>query len=67
MNLCVIICTKNRPVELEATLKSIFFQTILPDKIVIVDDGNYVDTERVLINSLGSLLPITITKGREQD
>ena len=48
MNLCIIICTKNRPVELEATLQSIFFQTILPDKIVIIDDGNYVDTERVL-------------------
>ena len=44
----VIICTKNRSADLEITLRSIFQQRLLPDNLVIVDDGIAEETEVIL-------------------
>src|SRR5579863_5088042 len=37
--LTVIIPTKNRPEELEVTLRSLFCQTVLPRQLIIVDQS----------------------------
>lgn len=36
----LIICTKNRPVELQKCISSIINQTRLPDELILIDDGN---------------------------
>ena len=40
MDISVIIPTKDRSENLKRAINSLFFQTILPDEIVIVDDGS---------------------------
>jgi glucosyl-dolichyl phosphate glucuronosyltransferase len=40
MNLCAVICTKERSIELLAAINSLYDQTEQPDGIVIVDDSN---------------------------
>ena len=40
MKTSVIICTMNRFDDLIKALHSIFKQSILPDELIIVDDGN---------------------------
>jgi GT2 family glycosyltransferase len=44
----IIICTKNRSADLAITLDSVFSQSILPDSLVIVDDGDIDNTRPVL-------------------
>jgi GT2 family glycosyltransferase len=44
----IIICTKNRPADLLVTLDSVFSQRVLPDTLVIVDDGPAEATRGVL-------------------
>lgn len=60
MNLCVIICEKDRPKDLGETLASIENQTRKPDSLVVSDDGDYARTEQVLANFPS--LPITHLK-----
>ena len=40
MKTSLIVSTYNWPEALQISLKSIFKQTILPDEIVIADDGS---------------------------
>lgn len=47
LKLAVIICTKNRSADLDITLNSIFFQTLMPDTLLIVDDSNNDATEKI--------------------
>ncbi len=44
----IIICTKNRSADLEITLGSVFSQRILPDCLVIIDDGDAKATRKIL-------------------
>jgi glycosyltransferase involved in cell wall biosynthesis len=44
----IIICTKNRSADLDISLDSVFSQRILPDTLVIVDDGDAEDTRSIL-------------------
>jgi GT2 family glycosyltransferase len=46
----IIICTKNRSSDLATTLDSVFSQRMLPDCLVIIDDGNAEDTRAILKN-----------------
>jgi GT2 family glycosyltransferase len=46
--LSIIICTKNRSTDLEITLRSIFEQRLLPDDLVIIDDGIAAETRTIL-------------------
>jgi GT2 family glycosyltransferase len=46
--LSIIICTKNRPADLEITLESVFSQRVLPDYLVIIDDGQAGYTRTIL-------------------
>ena len=39
MDFCLAICTYNRPRELERLLESLWSQLVLPDSLMIVDDG----------------------------
>ena len=48
MNLSLIITTYNRPESLSLVLRSIEAQTILPDEIVIADDGSIFKTKEVI-------------------
>ena len=53
----VIISTYNNPRWLEKTLWSYEAQTVIPDEIIIADDGSGEDT-RILIESFANSLPI---------
>jgi GT2 family glycosyltransferase len=44
----VVICTKKRSADLVMTLDSVFSQSILPDCLVIIDDGIAEDTRTIL-------------------
>lgn len=44
----IIICTKNRSADLDITLDSVFSQHILPDTLLIIDDGDAEDTRSIL-------------------
>lgn len=44
----VIICTKDRPQDLAEAVRSVFTQTVLPDALVIIDDGNADKTRKEL-------------------
>jgi glycosyltransferase involved in cell wall biosynthesis len=48
MDCSVIIPTLNRPEELEIAIKSILEQTIVPNEIVIVDQGSFHETAKML-------------------
>ena len=43
MSLDVVICTRNRPLELDACLRSLAIQSELPDAVVIVDSSDELD------------------------
>ena len=43
----VIICTKNRPDDLEITLRSLVCQSISPDRLVIIDDGDAEESRQI--------------------
>ncbi len=43
MKISVIVPTYNRPEELRVFIKSILKQTVLPDELIIIDDGNLND------------------------
>jgi glycosyltransferase involved in cell wall biosynthesis len=44
----VIICTKDRPRDLDLTLNSLLTQTHPPDFLIVVDDGKDEDTQELL-------------------
>lgn len=50
-DISVIVCTKDRPVDLGVTLDSIAQQTTIPDILVVVDDGDATKTRYVINNS----------------
>ena len=39
MNLSVVVPTKNRPTELRTFLQSLWSQNLLPDQLIIIDQG----------------------------
>lgn len=39
-SIAVVIPTSNRPVDLMRALRSVYAQTLLPDEIIVVDDGS---------------------------
>lgn len=51
MNFCLAIATYNRPLELDRCLVSVFGQSILPSRLLIVDDGNLSQEEQEKIKS----------------
>ena len=62
----LIITTYNRPDALELVLLSVFAQTVLPDEIIIADDGSGDDT-RNLIKSMQSISPIPLFHAWQED
>lgn len=57
MTISLIISTYNRPDALRLCLLSVFNQTIMPDEVLIGDDGSVEET-RLLIDSLRPLCPV---------
>lgn len=55
----LIISTYNWPEALKFCLKSVQYQTLLPEEIIVADDGSRDDTRR-LINSFVGLLPVPL-------
>ncbi|MBN2380763.1 glycosyltransferase family 2 protein [candidate division WOR-3 bacterium] len=51
MTISLIICTKDRPIQLKGCLETVFAQTVLPNEIIIVDASNN-DLTRELIEAL---------------
>jgi glycosyltransferase involved in cell wall biosynthesis len=50
MKISLIIVTWNRPKALSLILKSIEKQKVLPDEVIIADDGSGKDTEQTILN-----------------
>ena len=48
MKLALLISTYNRPDALELCLKSILNQVVLPDEILVADDGSTIETKKVI-------------------
>ena len=44
----ILVSTYNWPEALELSIRSMFAQTILPDEIVIADDGSTQDTKDLI-------------------
>lgn len=59
MRVSLIVSTYNRPDALKLCLLSVFYQSELPDEIIVGDDGSILDTER-LIDDLRKLSPIEL-------
>lgn len=53
----LLVSTYNKPDYLRQTLLSVARQTVLPDEVVIADDGS-TDETRQLINEIRTLIPI---------
>lgn len=48
MKTTLIVTTYNRPDALEAVLKSIQHQTVMPDEVIVADDGSRDDTRQLV-------------------
>lgn len=59
MTVTLIISTYNRPDALRLCLLSVFNQTVMPDEVLIGDDGSREDT-KLLIDSLRPLCPVSL-------
>ena len=60
MKCSLIICTYNWPEALSLVLESAISQKVLPDEIIIADDGSDESTSRVIVNfSKKTHIPIT--------
>lgn len=62
----LVITTYNWKEALELVLLSVFKQTILPDEIVIADDGSRADTKE-LINRMRNISPIPVIHIWQED
>lgn len=47
MKVTIIITTKNRPLQLDYALKSVFLQSITADQIIIIDDGSDIENVKL--------------------
>jgi len=64
MKVTVVICTYNRPKDLEECLKSLDRGFITPDEVIIVDDGDMQKTKEIIKNaSLTNIKEIKHVKG----
>ena len=66
MNTSLIITTYNWPEALELVLYSVFRQSVLPNEVVIADDGSSLETER-LISKIADRSPIPIIHSWQED
>jgi len=66
MNTSLIITTYNWPEALELVLFSVFRQSVLPNEIVIADDGSTIATES-LISKIAAKSPIPIIHSWQED
>ena len=61
MDISVIVPTKDRPENLKRAICSLFIQTILPDEVIIINDGSQLPYDNVL-NEIKSFNPGVIIK-----
>lgn len=66
MKTTLLIATYNWPEALKLVLESVFRQTVLPDEIVIADDGSGPET-KALIDAMRNRSPIPITHVWHED
>ncbi len=65
-NVSVVVSTYNRPDALELCLRSLMYQSRLPDEIIVGDDGSRPDTAEV-IDRLRALAPIPLVHVWQED
>ena len=66
LTVSLIITTYNRPDALELVLLSAFSQTVLPDEIIIADDGSGEET-RKLIDKMRNISPVPLLHAWQED
>ncbi len=65
MKTTLIISTYNRPEALSVCLDSVRFQTVMPDEVIVGDDGSTSETKDLIESFLKSATIIQYTiKGR---
>ncbi|MGX2968569.1 glycosyltransferase family 2 protein [Ursidibacter sp. B-7004-1] len=62
----LIITTYNRPDALEAVLHSVLHQRVMPNEVIVADDGSREDT-RAVINRLQQVFPIPLKHAWQED
>ncbi|MGY4674685.1 glycosyltransferase family 2 protein [Ursidibacter arcticus] len=62
----LIITTYNRPDALEAVLYSVLHQRVMPNEVIVADDGSREDT-RAVINRLQQAFPIPLKHAWQED
>lgn len=62
----LIVTTYNRPKALNVVLKSILEQTVMPNEIIIADDGS-TDETRVLIEEYAESFPVPLIHSWQED
>ena len=66
MNISLIITTYNWKEALEVALLSAFDQTLLPDEIIVADDGSRAGTGNI-VESLAKISPVPVLHSWQQD
>lgn len=66
MKISLIITTYNWKEALDAVLKSVIKQTVLPDEVIIADDGSKDDT-KILIENWQKIFPIPLIHSWQED
>ena len=66
MNISLIITTYNWKEALEVALLSSFDQTLLPDEIIVADDGSRAGT-RNIVESLAKIAPVPVLHSWQED
>lgn len=66
MKTSLLITTYNWPAALEATLRSVSRQTVMPDEVIVADDGSREDTA-VLVQEWASRVPVPLQHVWQED
>ena len=66
MNCSLIICTYNWPEALSLVLSSVASQSILPNEVIIADDGSNESTAEV-IEKISTKIPVPIIHSWQED
>jgi len=52
LTLSVVVCTRDRPRALEACVRSVMSQAVLPCEVIVVDDGELSEQDRKMLASM---------------
>ena len=66
MKCSLIICTYNWPEALSLVLSSVVTQSVLPNEVIIADDGSS-DSTAVIVKKLANQIPVPVLHSWQED